>query len=440
MLVTTARNKHIDIGIAMRVFMAMLAVLFLLHGLAPLKAAADNTVAVAFYCKDRTTLISEAHITAGQSLSDAQAVPDVLIVGEDSQVPVLRELGSCFIGWADSDGVLCSMDEPLSEDVSLYAAYAELSADTSGAENVSVDVSQAFLLRADMQQAQDVCVKVEALSDAHELLQTTISQDGGTVCDCYRATFSFTVGSQVTLVKTGFGLVSMGLPVSKEDKTKVKAYWLGSDGSVKHSAVKNVSGGSILLNWSDYDVDSSANIAIATVSEDESEDGGDSGATDQDTSGSDSSGSEKGSSSKSGTASGSKSSKSKSGNSANSSSASNSSSGQSTYQSSSSGTHSSSWNSTWPRQNGAQVASNSKRSESDEPTRAVLDEASADNAESGTYSGNDALSSVAASQNDGGSRDAGVLYGASMLVIAAIACAAWWFALYRRKRGDSQES
>ena len=414
---------------------------------------------LSFYGQDGTTLLSEGDIDSWQTLDEVKLAPDISVVDDVSQLPALRKLGYCFMGWADEDGALCYSDEPIVEDTSFAAHYAKLDAVFAGIKGASADVSNAFLLRSDVEKAVSTGFRLEKASGIDARLASAAKSEGYRAFTYYRAMFGFTADGEMTLVKQDFGSVAVSLPTTLSDGTKVRVYWLSADGSVERTATSKVSKGVVSMSFSDYQIEATGNVAIAYDKSAASSKGT---ATKSNTGSGKNSKSNTAKNSGAGSKSGSGASSGSSGTSGSSSRLATGSGTQNTVNSRRS-TSSSSLLSTIARPNTSSssattstTAASSNSSDDDDSDTddgagaggvglseesEGLDESSEGvSVESDLDGDADSASLVdesLAAQNtpiaQAGSKDGGVFYGAAMFLIAAIAAAAWWLVF---KRGN----
>lgn len=211
--------------------------------------------------------------------SGAQAVLEVTApagrtLGSDedlaAKVPVTYKRGATFAGWRVKGGgkldgrsfsvastvVTAAYAMDASSPVTLVAAFKPV--DVDAAKGTSIDVSNALL------RDQDSDGAVASLKDAASLdpdLEAAVKAGNHTGDPtAYGFSLELASGPRGSAVSSDFGAVSLSFPASGY----VKAYWLGSDGSVKQSAPKLARDGKVTLEISDYaSTAPRGNIAIA---------------------------------------------------------------------------------------------------------------------------------------------------------------------------------
>ena len=218
---------------------------------------------VSFYGQDGTTLLAEADIDSWQTIAEAGVAPDLQAKDEETQQLLFRKDGYWFAGWSDTDGVLHYRDEPIVESLTLTPAYAKLSVDLSGLKKAAADVSKAFLLYEDIESALDAGFRLEKSSAADASLESVAKEAGYRPFNAYRIVFGFKDREETTAIKKGFGSVTVTLPTELAENTEVRVYWLHEDGSVGQSAVKKVSKGGVTASFSDYSLIGKGNVLIA---------------------------------------------------------------------------------------------------------------------------------------------------------------------------------
>ena len=233
---------------------------------------------LSFYGPDGKTLLAETDIDSWQTIGEAKAAPRVLLKDPVTHEPALRKFGHCFIGWSDKQGEFCRSDQPLSESVALYPTYLKIEADLEGAKGASAELSQAYVLKSDLEHAVSVSFKIAQSSGPDVRVKSALSDDGTTAFASFYVTMGYLEGGEETLVRSDFGQVPVQLPTTLADGARVRVYWIKGDGSVGRTAVQKVESGHVSFELGDYGVGSAGNVVISSPLR--ADDSGDSGSED----------------------------------------------------------------------------------------------------------------------------------------------------------------
>lgn len=185
------------------------------------------------------SVIRSTTVKYGQSAADAGIEPSVS-----------RKLGFYFAGWTDVAGTLQSLSEPITNDIDYFAKFEKLAVSKADASKVKVSLERAGLAKAEMAGVTSAAFSVRAADSAASAVRKRASQDKAPVLDVYTIDLGYDKDGEHTSVTSGFGTVTMELPVKRGESVKI--LWLRSNGSVGTTATKTSENGYVSFAVADY--------------------------------------------------------------------------------------------------------------------------------------------------------------------------------------------